>query len=243
MNAVTLEADQRLLLPGEGSRSLADLADHLTVHGTLHIPSGDRPNWTAGILAAIERSGLLGRGGAGFPTAAKWHSARRGSRSPLVVVNAMEGEPASIKDRVLLTHAPHLVLDGAEVAAAVVGASEIVVCVPDHAGLLAASVEAAVAQRAEAGGRRPRVRVQRPPGRYVTGEESALIGWLDRRRALPVLRIDKSVPLRVGDARRWCTTPRHWPRWPSSPATVPSGSAGWAGRMPPGRRWSPSAEQ
>ena len=50
----------------------------------------------------------------------------------MVVVNAMEGEPASAKDRVLLSDAPHLVLDGAEVAAAVIGASEIVVCVADH---------------------------------------------------------------------------------------------------------------
>ncbi len=52
----------------------------------------------------------------------------------MVVVNAMEGEPASAKDRVLLTHAPHLVLDGAEVAAAVIGASEIVCCVADDSG-------------------------------------------------------------------------------------------------------------
>ena len=46
----------------------------------------------------------------------------------------MEGEPASAKDRVLLAYAPHLVLDGAEVAATVVGAAEIVVCVADHSG-------------------------------------------------------------------------------------------------------------
>ena len=116
----------------------------------------------------------------------------------MVVVNAMEGEPASAKDRVLLTDAPHLVLDGAEVAAAVVGATEIVVCVPDHAVSPAASIEAAIAQRRSVGPRRARVSVQRPPGRYVAGEESALVGWLDKRRALPAFRIDKSVPLSVG---------------------------------------------
>ncbi len=198
MNATTLDSGQRLLASGARPGSAADLTAHLAVHGVLHIPVGDEPDWRAATLAAIDESGLLGRGGAGFPSSVKWRAVARGARSPMVVVNAMEGEPASAKDRVLLTDAPHLVLDGAEVAAAVVGASEIVVCVPDHAGSAAASIEAAIAQRRSAGPRRARVSVQRPPGRYVAGEESALVGWLDKRRALPVFRIDKSVPLSVG---------------------------------------------
>ena len=198
MKAMTLDSTQRLLASGARPGSAADLNAHLAVHGVLNIPVGDEPNWRADILVAIDQSGLLGRGGAGFPSSAKWRAVVRGARSPMVVVNAMEGEPASAKDRVLLTDAPHLVLDGAEVAAAVVGASEIVICVPDHAGSSAASVEAAIAQRRSAGQTRARVSVQRPPGRYVAGEESALVGWLDTRRALPVFRIDKSVPLSVG---------------------------------------------
>jgi NADH:ubiquinone oxidoreductase subunit F (NADH-binding) len=110
----------------------------------------------------------------------------------------MEGEPASAKDRVLLGYTPHLVLDGADVAAAVIGASEIVVCVPDHNGPTAAAVQAAMAERSRTGGSRRRYSVERPPGRYVTGEESALVNWLDTRQPLPVLRIDKSVPLTLG---------------------------------------------
>jgi len=116
----------------------------------------------------------------------------------MVVVNAMEGEPASDKDRVLLTCAPHLVLDGAEVAAAVTGASEIVVCVADREGSAATSIEAAIGERRRAGVAVRRISVEHPPAGYVTGEESALVGWLENRRALPFLRIDKSVPLRVG---------------------------------------------
>jgi NADH:ubiquinone oxidoreductase subunit F (NADH-binding) len=116
----------------------------------------------------------------------------------MVVVNAMEGEPASDKDRVLLTFAPHLVLDGAEVAAAVNGAIEIVVCVADHRGPAAASIEDAIAERAHAGAGVRRISLERPPGWYVTGEESALVGWLNDRRARPQLRVDKSVPLEVG---------------------------------------------
>ncbi len=115
----------------------------------------------------------------------------------MVVVNAMEGEPASHKDRVLLTQAPHLVLDGADVAAGAVNASEIKICVAAGSDAAAASVERAIAERKRAGVMRCRTTLQRPPARYVAGEESALVGWLDKGRALPTARLDKSVALEV----------------------------------------------
>jgi NADH:ubiquinone oxidoreductase subunit F (NADH-binding) len=114
----------------------------------------------------------------------------------MVVVNGIEGEPASAKDRVLLIHAPHLALDGAEVAASVMGAREIVFCVADPAA--ADSVETAIEERRRARVARHRVQVRRPPAGYVTGEESALVAWLQAGSALPVMREDKSVPLMVG---------------------------------------------
>ncbi len=197
MTVTTLDSEPRLLASRAHPGSGGDLAGHLALHGPLDIPEAGRRAWAEQIAGAIDRSGLLGRGGGGFPTGTKWRSVQRGLRSPMVVVNAMEGEPASAKDRVLLEDAPHLVLDGADVAAAVVGASEIVICVPDHAGSPAASIEAAIAQRKTDGHRHPRVSVQRPPGRYLTGEESALVGWLEKGRVLPVFRSDKSVPLNV----------------------------------------------
>jgi len=115
----------------------------------------------------------------------------------MLVVNAMEGEPASQKDRALLHRAPHLVLDGAEVAAFAVNASEIKICVASDNDPAAASMERAVAERTRTGLLRCSMSVHRPPGRYVSGEESALIGWLNKGRALPVLRLDKSVALEV----------------------------------------------
>jgi NADH:ubiquinone oxidoreductase subunit F (NADH-binding) len=196
-----VDAARRLLpaLPPSAG-SPATLAAHLALHPALTVPPGDDPVWGARIRRAVAESGLFGRGGAGFPTGAKWSPASTGRRRAMVVVNAMEGEPASAKDRVLLERAPHLVLDGAEVAAAVIGASDIVICVADRAHGPASSVERAIAERERAGTAGRRMSVQRPPGRYVTGEESALVGWLGNRRPLPVLRIDKSVPLEV--ARR-----------------------------------------
>ena len=198
MTALTLDAADRLLASAPGGAESPPLAAHLATHGPLALPPEDNGRWRRGMLAAIGESGLLGRGGASFPAGTKWDAFRQPARRPMVVVNAMEGEPASAKDRVLLSSSPHLVLDGAEVAATVVGASEIVVCVADGRGASASSIEAAIAERRRARTSRFRVTVQRPPGRYVTGEESALVSWLNDRPALPALRVDKSVPLRVG---------------------------------------------
>jgi NADH:ubiquinone oxidoreductase subunit F (NADH-binding) len=198
VTALTLDPTERLLASAPGRTDASPLAGHLSTHGPLALPNGADDGWRLGMLAAIGESGLLGRGGAGFPAATKWDSLRPATRRPIVVVNAMEGEPASAKDRVLLSLAPHLVLDGADVAATVIGASEIVVCVADHHRAGALSIEAAIAERRRAGAPPFRVTVERPPGRYVTGEESALVAWLGDRPALPSLRVDKSVPLKVG---------------------------------------------
>jgi NADH:ubiquinone oxidoreductase subunit F (NADH-binding) len=206
MSTVACDAVGRLLTAPPGSDAAPDLAGHLATHGPLTVPPGDDRIGRAAIGRAVTESGLLGRGGAGFPVGVKWDAVARAAhpvrlaRRPMLVVNAMEGEPASAKDRMLLVHSPHLVLDGAEVAAAVIGASEIVVCVAEHSDGSADSVEAAIAERDRAGFARRPTSVRHPPARYVTGEESALIAWLNHRQALPVLRLDKSVPLEV--ARR-----------------------------------------
>jgi len=82
----------------------------------------------AELLAEIEASGLTGRGGAAFPTARKLAAVARASR-PVVVANGTEGEPASWKDKVLLAESPHLVIDGAVIAARIVGANNAVLAI------------------------------------------------------------------------------------------------------------------
>ena len=97
-------------LRGDGRPVTRD--EHLNVHGPL--PGRlDR----GALIDAVERSELRGRGGAGFPTALKLRAVagRRGRK--VVLANGVEGEPPSGKDKVLLRYAPHLVLDGIELAA------------------------------------------------------------------------------------------------------------------------------
>ncbi len=197
MTASTLPRVERLLRAGPGGGADPGLAAHVAHHGPLVVPDRPDPAWSAALLADVAASGLTGRGGGGFPAAAKWDTVRRSGRRPVVVVNAMEGEPASAKDRALLTWSPHLVLDGAELAAGLVGARSVVVCVADDRTAPARAVELAIAERAGRPGA-PELSVLRPPARYVTGEESALARWIASGDARPVLRVDKSVPLRAG---------------------------------------------
>ena len=99
------------LLAGTGP--VHDLADHLRLHGPLPV-AGD----PAAIIDEVAAAGLTGRGGAAFPAARKLAAVRAAGRGDAVVVaNGAEGEPASRKDVTLLWHAPHLVLDGLQVAA------------------------------------------------------------------------------------------------------------------------------
>ncbi|HTZ43661.1 MAG TPA: NADH-ubiquinone oxidoreductase-F iron-sulfur binding region domain-containing protein [Jatrophihabitans sp.] len=153
---------------------LLDPAEHLAAHGPL--PVLDR----AGLLGLLGAAPLAGRGGAGFPLAAKVRGLRAGP-APVVVVNGAEGEPVSAKDRALLGRAPHLVLDGAQLLAGAVGARSILVAVGDPA--LAGLLERVLAGRPRVS--KLDVEVREVPDRFVTGEARALVSALNGGAALP----------------------------------------------------------
>jgi NADH:ubiquinone oxidoreductase subunit F (NADH-binding) len=148
----------------------------------------------------VRSSGLLGRGGAGFPAATKFDVAAAAPGTPIVVVNASEGEPASAKDRTLLELRPHLVLDGAELAATAVGAQEIVVYFHRSHLRANAAIEQALVERRDAGRGNARVRIVDAPERYVAGETSAVVSYLSGRGAMP--RRGAQPAAQVGIANR-----------------------------------------
>jgi NADH:ubiquinone oxidoreductase subunit F (NADH-binding) len=154
-----------------------DLDRHIDRYGPLRCPPGQ-------LAAEVGRAGIQGRGGAGFPSATKM-AAVAGGRRAIVVANGTEGEPASSKDRVLLTSNPHLVLDGAVAAAEAVGATEVLVCVDRRARRAHDSVWQAADQRRLTGVDPVPIRVEAAPDRYVAGEESALVHWLSGGEAKP----------------------------------------------------------
>ena len=154
-----------------GIDRLLDARAHLETHGPL--PTTDR----AHLLALLDAVNLTGRGGAAFPLATKVRALRGTDRT--VIVNGSESEPASRKDRLLLSRSPHLVLDGAIALADATGARRVIVAVHDAAAAVA--VRAAAGQRPD--GRR--IRVEGTSGGFVGGEARALVRGLSGGPALP----------------------------------------------------------
>ena len=164
----------RLLRSAPGTETHADYRGYL--------PLTD----AGGLLEEIRRAGVLGRGGAGFPMAVKLTTVRESALRGLdtvLVANGEEGEPASIKDRWLLRHRPHLVLDGLRLAAQIVGAR--------HAHVYVSDVRAADAIRSALGELPPAaldgvtvgVRMVEPG--YVAGEETAAVRAINGGPAKP----------------------------------------------------------
>lgn len=150
----TDEGDDPARVPPAGpARLLAELLPTATTVSLAEhrrrYPVPPRPGRGANeaLITEIERSGLSGRGGAAFPAGAKLRAVAARPGPAVVVANGAEGEPASGKDRLLLRRLPHLVLDGALIAAAAAGADRVIVAV-DRANTSAVdAMTRAVAER------------------------------------------------------------------------------------------------
>jgi NADH:ubiquinone oxidoreductase subunit F (NADH-binding) len=156
------------------------------------------PLASAALSGKLDAAGLLGRGGASFATSKKAELLRsqRGHHK-VVVVNAMEGEPAAHKDRTLLSTNPHLVLDGAQNLASLIGARRVAVCVSRKDATIVHHVQRAIHER-ERRGAGPEFVLHTPPWRYVAGEESALVHWLNDNETMPQYRPQRPHVLHVG---------------------------------------------
>ena len=161
----------RLLIRGDGRE---DLGGYRALGGYQSLDEAEQ------LLGVVEASGLLGRGGAGFPLAVKVRAVRDNGRSAggaVVVANGEEGEPASIKDRWLLRHRPHLILDGLRLAAAMVAADRTYVYVSDAES--ASSVDRALAELGADALDGIAVEVHKVEAGYVAGEETAAVRALN----------------------------------------------------------------
>ena len=161
------------LLPAGFAAGPATLAEHRARYGPEPEPPHRHPDRMS-LIGEVDRAGLTGRGGACFPTARKLAAVAAGP-DPVVIANGTEGEPASAKDKILLARSPHLVLDGAALAAGLVGAREAYLVVHHSVRDL---VDEAVAERGRAG--QVRFRVVTAADRFVAGEASAVVHWIER---------------------------------------------------------------
>jgi NADH:ubiquinone oxidoreductase subunit F (NADH-binding) len=148
-----------------------------------------------GVIEEVKRSGLRGRGGAGFPTGLKWELVR-GERK-YVVCNADEGEPGTFKDRLLMEGDPHRIIEGVTICGYAVGASRGYIYVRGEYRLASARLRQAIAQARERGflgndilgtGFSFDVEVAPGAGSYLCGEETALLESLEGKRGWPRIR-------------------------------------------------------
>jgi NADH:ubiquinone oxidoreductase subunit F (NADH-binding) len=151
------------------------LAEHRAAYGPLR---------TAGAGRLIAESGLRGRGGAGFPVDAKVQAVRAVRGKAVVVVNGAAGDPLGQKDTFLVSRLPHLILDGAQVAADAVEARQIMISVVQRPGAFDV-MERALAERRKARLDEVPMKLVPAPDRYVTGESSATAAHLSGNAALP----------------------------------------------------------
>ena len=147
------------------------------------------------VVEEVSKSGLRGRGGAGFPTGRKWQLARQADGSPkYLVCNADEGDPGAFMDRSVLEGDPHSVLEGMLIAAYAIGASEGYVYVRSEYPLAIKRLAVALKQMRDYGllgddilgsGFSFHIRIKEGAGAFVCGEETALIASIEGRRGMP----------------------------------------------------------
>jgi bidirectional [NiFe] hydrogenase diaphorase subunit len=150
------------------------------------------------VVEAITRSGLRGRGGAGYPTGVKWGMVQKSPGSPkYIVCNADEGDPGAFMDRSVLESDPHRVLEGMAIAAYAVGAEQGYIYVRGEYPLAIHRLETAIKQARRLGmlGSKIfdtqfnlRIDLRIGAGAFVCGEETALIASIEGKRGSPEVR-------------------------------------------------------
>lgn len=168
------------IVPSTAARLLAGLHHNRPITYAEHLEAGGQRihRSHAWLCDEARATRLVGRGGAAFPVSVKLGATPAGSRTE-ILVNGCESDPSSLKDRVLMRHAPHRVLDGALAVADALGTGRITVAVHDDAS--AGALKRACRERPDAG----KVEIRLVGGGFVAGEIRAAINNLDGRPAVP----------------------------------------------------------
>ena len=160
------------------------------------------------IIGEVKRSGLRGRGGAGFPAHRKWEQCRQAIGTPkYVICNADEGDPGAFMDRVILESDPHQVIEGVIIAGYAIGAEQGYIYVRAEYPLAIERIEIALRQAKEVGLLGDNVlgssfgfhiEIAAGAGAFVSGEATALVAAMEGRRSEPRPR-----PPRLTEAGLW----------------------------------------
>lgn len=209
------------------AQTLAEYGDYQALRKALH---GMGPE---AVSAAVEASGLVGRGGAAFPTGMKWRFTRGAPGQPhYAICNADESEPGTFKDRVLMEGRPHLLLEGLALCAYAIGAQQSYIFIRGEYPEAYGRLQVAIAEAEAAGliGKSVmgsdfswRVEIRRGAGAYICGEETALFEAIEGKRGFPRIKPPYPTthglfdrPTSINNVETLCSVPSivlHGPDW------------------------------
>ena len=195
LSAPFFAKQKRIVLANSGRVDPERLADYIAAGGYAALAQAITEMSPQEVIAEVKKSGLRGRGGAGYPTGLKWELvARQPSDTKYVVCNADEGDPGAFMDRSVLEGDPHRVLEGMAIAGYAVGAQQGYIYVRGEYGLAIQRLETAIKQgererllgnRIFETGFNFRVDLRIGAGAFVCGEETALIASIEGKRGQP----------------------------------------------------------
>ena len=238
-------AEQRIVLERAGHIDPENIEEFIAENGYQALGKVLSEMTPEQVIETIEKSGLQGRGGAGFPTGRKWKFVRMAKgEKKYIVCNADESEPGTFKDRIVLEGDPHTILEAMAIAGYALGADEGYIYIRGEYGLAYRRLQHAIEQAGEYGflgnnifetGFSFHIHLHAGAGAYVCGEETALIESIEGKRGEPRARPPYPVthgiwnkPTLVNNVETLANIPaiiRHGAEWyrsfgtPSSPGT------------------------
>jgi len=218
------KAQMRIVLAENGSIDPTSIEDYLVSGGYSALARVLRTMDPEQIIAEVDRSGLRGRGGGGFPTARKWRSCRGAEGSPkYVICNGDEGDPGAFMDRSIMEGNPHAVLEGMIIGAYAIGASQGYIYVRNEYPLAVDHLSRAISRIRDLGLLGEKIldssfsfdiRINRGGGAFVCGESTALMASLEGRvgepRAKYVHTVESglnSKPSNLNNVETWANIP------------------------------------
>lgn len=225
-------AQQRIVLAGNGSIDPTNIEDYIAAGGYSALAKALTMD-PEKIISEVDRAGLRGRGGGGFPTAKKWRSCREAKGSvKYVICNGDEGDPGAFMDRSIMEGNPHSVIEGMIIGAYSIGASQGYIYVRNEYPLAVEHLKMAISQAQELGllGENIlgspfsfNIRINRGGGAFVCGESTALMASLEGRigepRAKYVHTVESGLwgkPTNLNNVETWANVPTiinrgaHW---------------------------------
>ncbi|HWR65160.1 MAG TPA: NADH-quinone oxidoreductase subunit NuoF [Bellilinea sp.] len=194
----TLPAEQRIVLQRAGIIDPTNIEDYILHDGYQSLGKVLSESQPTQVIEEIKKSGLRGRGGAGFPTGMKWgFVAKEKAAKKYVICNADESEPGTFKDRLILEGDPHSIIEAMALAAYAVGADEGYIYIRGEYTLAQERLKLAILQAKEMGFLGKEIfgttfnfdlHVHSGAGAYICGEETALLESIEGKRGQPRAR-------------------------------------------------------